>query len=134
MFRLRTKHVFPPKKQCFGAKKAMFSSEESHAFPAAGRWWLPEAPRRASATRCFVRVRHSASLWSDKALYEEVRKHCVRWPESTVSDGHSFAYSTLNAYPSSSRKLRARGRAYCRLPLSHDLRESWKVMMEPLRA
>ena len=41
--------------------------------------------------------------------------------------GIMVVYSTLNSYPSSSRKLRARGRAYCRLPLSHDLRESWKA-------
>lgn len=46
----------------------------------------------------------------------------------------SCLYNSLNSYPSSFRKLMARGRAYCRLPLSQDLRESWKVIMEPLRA
>lgn len=43
-------------------------------------------------------------------------------------------YNTLNSYPSSFRKSMARGNAYCRFPLHQDFRESWKVMMEPLRA
>lgn len=43
-------------------------------------------------------------------------------------------YNTLNSYPSSFRKSMARGNAYCRFPLHQDFKESWKVMMEPLRA
>ena len=42
-------------------------------------------------------------------------------------------YNTLNSYPSSFRKSMARGNAYCRFPLHQDFKESWKVMMEPLR-
>lgn len=43
-------------------------------------------------------------------------------------------YNILNSYPSSFRNSMARGSAYCRLPLFQDFSESWKVMMEPLRA
>ena len=43
-------------------------------------------------------------------------------------------YNTLNSYPSAFRNSIERGRAYCRFPLFHDFRESWKVMIEPLRA
>ena len=45
-----------------------------------------------------------------------------------------FHYSNLNSYPSSFRKSMARGSAYCRFPLFQDFSESWKVMIDPLRA
>ncbi len=57
-----------------------------------------------------------------------------RLPASQFLFPASGFYNSLNSYPSSLRNSIARGNAYCRLPLFQDFKESWKVMIEPLRA